>query len=78
MGIKEVPKFGYCETLIKVYELLRQQGYFKPADKTLTTCVPDPPCQLQLPLMSTTVCHSSQGPDTVTLLKKPSANLMCG
>lgn len=28
--------------------------------------------------MSTAVRHSSQGPDTVTLLKKPSTNLMCG
>lgn len=33
MGIKEVPKFWYRETLIKMYELLRQQEYFKPADK---------------------------------------------
>lgn len=33
MGIKEVPKFWCCETLIKTYELLRQQEYFKPADK---------------------------------------------
>lgn len=28
--------------------------------------------------MSTAVRHSSQGPDTVTLLKKPYTNLMCG
>lgn len=28
--------------------------------------------------MSTAARHSSQGPDTVTLLKKPSTNLMCG